>query len=819
MPLPLLFLTTLAVLSLGEARSLLEAVFAELAVFTAEHYTPLCVAAAVIIATLSLATRSSSKADGVFSNSDADQVAMMKELCIVVDENDQVVGYDTKKNCHLLSKGLKLHRAFSVFLFDSQNRLMLQKRSGDKITFPHFWANTCCSHPLHTEDGSELPIKDGLGAKRAAIRKLEQELGITADQVPMDCFTFVTRLHYKAPLDETWGEHEIDYLLICRPPVDIKIEEMQVNPNEVAEARYFTQSELRHFVSTNNNSFIEGSTNADATEKISPWFGVIEKRLLHKWWDTIDDLSDVLEPEVIHRAGVLYGEDVPETPTIDGRTGDMSKKQGSYGKVKIHKHSLCETLLRPSELAAVVKYKIGSSRGAKRGALVEHAPATALPADLQFCEDTLVAVSRSFAAVIKALCPQLRLPVAIFYLVLRALDTVEDEMDLARFGLSGKKKNFDRKVTLLRTFHTFLRSDDEWSMTGVGEGDERRLLENYGSVLRVFRSLPAAQQEVIADITRKMGNGMADFAGRDLAAGTRDADEFNLYCHYVAGLVGEGLTRQFVAADLEDPALVNDAGIVLADSMGKFLQKTNIIRDYLEDLVDMRSFWPATTWSQYVPSGSGLDALADASPNSVACLNHMVADALEHANDCIGYLSSLRDPTVFRFCAIPQIMAIATLSECYGNPKVFTGVVKIRKSLAAAIMMDCDNMAAVQKWFAHFAGQILTHVDPSDPNADRVTQIAENLGGRAQTCPAGLLSSLNVLASVVFVAASWHIFARGRETGTVLPRLNDTPDVVILGLLFASLMYLLGFAGIAFALDAPLRSKKVNRTAKTTTAK
>merc|ERR1719160_1765880 len=102
----------------------------------------------------------------------------MKELCIVVDENDQVVGYDTKKNCHLLSKGLKLHRAFSVFLFDSQNRLMLQKRSGDKITFPHFWANTCCSHPLHTEDGSELPIKDGLGAKRAAIRKLEQELGI-----------------------------------------------------------------------------------------------------------------------------------------------------------------------------------------------------------------------------------------------------------------------------------------------------------------------------------------------------------------------------------------------------------------------------------------------------------------------------------------------------------------------------------------------------------------------------------------------------------------------------------------------------------------
>ena len=52
--------------------------------------------------------------------------------------------------------------------------------------------------------------------------------------------TFMTRLHYRADLDETWGEHEVDYLLVCRPPTNVTI---NVNPNEVAEARWFSQNE------------------------------------------------------------------------------------------------------------------------------------------------------------------------------------------------------------------------------------------------------------------------------------------------------------------------------------------------------------------------------------------------------------------------------------------------------------------------------------------------------------------------------------------------------------------------------------------------
>lgn len=107
-----------------------------------------------------------------------------------------------------IDQGL-LHRAFSVFLFDSKNRLLLQQRATEKITFPDMWTNTCCSHPLGVpgETGAELEAAVQ-GVRRAAQRKLDQELGIKAAQVPVDQFQFLTRIHYKAPSDGKWGEHE-----------------------------------------------------------------------------------------------------------------------------------------------------------------------------------------------------------------------------------------------------------------------------------------------------------------------------------------------------------------------------------------------------------------------------------------------------------------------------------------------------------------------------------------------------------------------------------------------------------------------------------
>ena len=106
-----------------------------------------------------------------------------------------------------INKGL-LHRAFSAFVFrPTDGKLLLQQRASEKITFPDMWTNTCCSHPL--DDFAEEREEEGQrGVRVAASRKLEHELGIPPSQTPVDGFQYLTRIHYLAPSDGLWGEHE-----------------------------------------------------------------------------------------------------------------------------------------------------------------------------------------------------------------------------------------------------------------------------------------------------------------------------------------------------------------------------------------------------------------------------------------------------------------------------------------------------------------------------------------------------------------------------------------------------------------------------------
>ena len=104
--------------------------------------------------------------------------------------------------------------------------------------------------------------------------------------------------------------------------------------------------------------------------------------------------------------------------------------------------------------------------------------------------------------------------VCVFYLVLRGLDTVEDDMQ----AFVGREPE---KLAHLRAFHAYLR-DPTWHMTGVGEGDEATLLQHFYSINAAFAFLPGVDQVIIADICARMGEGMAAFAGRDLREGTTD---------------------------------------------------------------------------------------------------------------------------------------------------------------------------------------------------------------------------------------------------------------------------------------------------------
>jgi len=346
----------------------------------------------------------------------------------------------------------------------------------------------------------------------------------------------------------------------------------------------------------------------------------------------------------------------------------------------------------------MLSYKLQSSRKQK---LLEGEDE-----NIAFCRKILVSVSRSFAAVIQALPESLILDICIFYLVLRALDTVEDDMEVQA----------DRKRQLLTTFVDTALTDPQWNLTGIGAGDERLLLEEFPKVHAVYQSLPEESQTVIADITQRMADGMCEFVGADLLQGTQDVEQYNLYCHYVAGLVGEGLSRLFAASKFEDASLAQQ--LELSNSMGLFLQKTNIIRDFLEDYVDQRAFWPKTVWKKY-GSSLGDFTMEKNRDQAVACLNELCTDALELVPDCIAYMSRLRNPAVFSFCAIPQVMAIATLSKCYNNPDVFTGVVKIRRGLSCHMMMHCGDVAALHAIFDQFARNIRGRCAVTDPNYSR----------------------------------------------------------------------------------------------------
>ena len=196
-----------------------------------------------------------------------------------------------------------LHRAFSVFLFDDRNKLLLQQRASSKITFPSLWTNTCCSHPLYGQTPSEVDVPEDVasgavpGAKRAAVRKLLHELGIPPEQVPLDKFKYLTRLHYKAAdafaenqsmTGGPWGEHEMDYILFIKPDAQVTIEP---NPDEIDDVKWVNREELREMMDPSSGL------------RWSPWFRIICERFLDAWWSDLERTieSDAHEDfETIH---------------------------------------------------------------------------------------------------------------------------------------------------------------------------------------------------------------------------------------------------------------------------------------------------------------------------------------------------------------------------------------------------------------------------------------------------------------------------------------------------------------------------------------
>lgn len=162
---------------------------------------------------------------------------------VLVDSNDDELGTMEKMEAH--QKGL-LHRAFSIFLFNDKNEMLIQKRADTKYHSAGLWSNTCCSHPAKGESIEE-----------AANRRLKEEVYIETD------VKYLFPFEYRAELNSNLVEHELDHVLIgfCNSFKGI-------NPEEVSEMKFIELEELKKDLEINPDNY-------------SAWFNII----MSSHWD------------------------------------------------------------------------------------------------------------------------------------------------------------------------------------------------------------------------------------------------------------------------------------------------------------------------------------------------------------------------------------------------------------------------------------------------------------------------------------------------------------------------------------------------------
>jgi isopentenyl-diphosphate delta-isomerase len=162
-------------------------------------------------------------------------VSSADEQLILVDEHDRELGFKSKGECHA-GKGV-LHRAFSIFVFNSRNELLLQQRSPTKLLWPNYWSNACCSHP-----------RRGESMDTAVTRRLVQELGFAC---PLE---FLYKFKYQADFGSVGAEHEFCWVYYGRYDGVV-----DVNVNEIAHWRFIGIEALERELSVQPQTF-------------TPWF-------------------------------------------------------------------------------------------------------------------------------------------------------------------------------------------------------------------------------------------------------------------------------------------------------------------------------------------------------------------------------------------------------------------------------------------------------------------------------------------------------------------------------------------------------------------
>jgi len=310
-------------------------------------------------------------------------------------------------------------------------------------------------------------------------------------------------------------------------------------------------------------------------------------------------------------------------------------------------------------------------------------------------------VSRTFALTIPQLPEPVHQVVANGYLLCRIVDTIEDEATLP----GEKKRRFcERFIAVVQgkeEAERFAR-DFASSLSDRTPPAEHELIRVVPRVIAITHGFSAEDRAALQDCVAIMARGMADFQDRDLSSGLETLQEMNRYCYYVAGVVGEMLTRVFCNYS-QYIAQRREAMMRLSVSFGQGLQMTNILKDIWTDLERGACWLPRDIFRKHCFHLEKLRPNHN-DPRFVAGLRDLIAIAHGHLENALRYTllipyyeTGLRD-----FCLWALGMAVLSLRKINANPYFSRAEeVKIsRRSVKATVIASrlCHRNDDLLRW-------------------------------------------------------------------------------------------------------------------------
>jgi farnesyl-diphosphate farnesyltransferase len=328
--------------------------------------------------------------------------------------------------------------------------------------------------------------------------------------------------------------------------------------------------------------------------------------------------------------------------------------------------------------------RINPRRGERRGPDV----------DLSWHENLLAGVSRTFALTIPQLPGGLREAVTNAYLLCRVADTIEDDPFLDPDAKDRFHTQFLQAVTTGRGAHAFA-SELAPRLAPSTLAAEVELIEESPRVLQITRAMHPRQRQAIHRCLATMSHGMADFARNRDRTGLADVAEYERYCYFVAGVVGEMLTDLFCAYSPEIDAN-RDELASRAVSFGLGLQMTNILKDIWDDLEHGTCWLPRDVFERH---GYDLAGLAPGhsgnGPAFAASMLDLVEIANSHLREALAYTLAIpsKETGIRRFLIWAVLLAVSTLGKISNDPLFTSGTqVKVSRPHVAAIIAGSSTL-------------------------------------------------------------------------------------------------------------------------------